>query len=73
MTAWAESLDALEEWVRQVTDGTVAGTAPGLPPGPVPAALKVRALALHAAMDEALAAGRAARQVLDRSAAYATS
>lgn len=69
---WAEALDALEEWVRLVTDGVVVGTAPELPVGPVPSALKVRALALYAAMDEALVAGRAARQVLDRSAAYTT-
>jgi hypothetical protein len=74
--AWEQSLDALEEWVRQVGSALRRGevdaipSAPELPGGPVPASHNVRALALQTHIADALAGGQQGRERLAQSAGF---
>jgi hypothetical protein len=76
-SVWADALDALEQWVRGValaassrTEPVPAADAPALPHGPVPAEHRVRALALHAQMDDVLSSSRQSQQALAQRQAY---
>ena len=75
-STWEEALTALEQWVHQVEavllspEPLAVPPAPDMPQGAVPAALTLRAVAVHTAMTAAVQAGSEQRLRLQQQAAY---
>jgi hypothetical protein len=74
--SWTTTLDALEEWVRRTAAGfatrdlDLPADPPAVPSGPVPPALRVRALALLAQLHATQTAGLLRRDQVVREQAY---